>query len=71
MLHLNNPESLNSLTTNMAAEFTKELQQLRADSTMRALIVTGRVGRAGTCRQPKVLWLRMVGCIDAWFPKQQ
>ncbi|KAF6258887.1 ClpP/crotonase-like domain-containing protein [Scenedesmus sp. NREL 46B-D3] len=45
VLHLNNPESLNSLTTNMAAEFTKELQQLRADSTMRALIVTGR-GRA-------------------------
>jgi enoyl-CoA hydratase/carnithine racemase len=44
VLHLNNPDSLNSLTNDMAAEFTAELQQLKADSAMRALIVTGQVG---------------------------
>uniref|UniRef100_A0A383WDH6 Uncharacterized protein n=1 Tax=Tetradesmus obliquus TaxID=3088 RepID=A0A383WDH6_TETOB len=45
VLHLNNPDSLNSLTNDMAAEFTSELELLRADSAMRALIVTGQ-GRA-------------------------
>lgn len=46
VLHLNNPDSLNSLTNDMAAEFTSELELLRADSAMRALIVTGQVRRA-------------------------
>jgi enoyl-CoA hydratase/carnithine racemase len=49
VLHLNNPDSLNSLTNDMAAEFTAELEQLRADSAMRALIVTGQVGRTRSC----------------------
>jgi 2-(1,2-epoxy-1,2-dihydrophenyl)acetyl-CoA isomerase len=45
VLHLNKPDTLNSLTTDMASEFTLELQQLQADHGMRALIVTGE-GRA-------------------------
>eukprot|EP00775_Hariotina_reticulata_P001909 gene1909-2242_t len=45
VLHLNKPDTLNSLTTDMASEFTLELQQLQADKSMRALIVTGE-GRA-------------------------
>eukprot|EP00877_Chromochloris_zofingiensis_P014302 jgi/Chrzof1/9125/Cz03g36260.t1_ECH3[v5.2] len=45
VLHLNKPESLNSLTSDMAEEFTKALNQLRADTALRALVVTGE-GRA-------------------------
>jgi hypothetical protein len=58
VLHLNNPDSLNSLTNDMAAEFTAELQQLKADSAMRALIVTGQVG----CDQAYPMGLRCCSC---------
>jgi hypothetical protein len=54
VLHLNNPDSLNSLTNDMSAEFTAELEQLRKDAAMRALIVTGqvRLWRPASCKLP-------------------
>jgi hypothetical protein len=78
VLHLNNPNSLNSLTNDMAAEFTAELQQLKADSAMRALIVTGQVGccnasAASTCCCSLRYWeecmlLASAAVMPAWPP---
>jgi hypothetical protein len=41
IMHLNKPDTLNSLTEVMAGDFAAALQQLQADSAARALIITG------------------------------
>jgi hypothetical protein len=43
-MHLNKPDTLNSLTVTMAREFEAALQQLQADTAARALIITGEIG---------------------------
>jgi hypothetical protein len=43
-MHLNKPDTLNSLTVTMAGEFEAALQQLQADTAARALIITGGIG---------------------------
>ena len=45
IMHLNKPDTLNSLTTDMGAEFSAELAKLEADHGKRVLIITGS-GRA-------------------------
>lgn len=42
-MHLNKPDTLNSLTVVMAGEFEAALQQLQADKAARALVITGRL----------------------------
>lgn len=42
VMHLNKPDTLNSLTVTMAGAFEEALQQLSADTAARALIITGR-----------------------------
>jgi enoyl-CoA hydratase/carnithine racemase len=41
VMHLNQPDTLNSLTTDMGAEFSAELSKLEADHGKRVLIITG------------------------------
>jgi enoyl-CoA hydratase/carnithine racemase len=57
-MHLNKPDTLNSLTTVMARDFEAALQQLQADAAARVLIITGIRSsfKALSCRvqqQPK------------------
>lgn len=40
-MHLNKPDTLNSLTVVMAGQFETALQQLQADKAARALVITG------------------------------
>lgn len=40
-MHLNKPDTLNSLTTVMAGDFEAALQQLQEDTAARVLIITG------------------------------
>lgn len=42
-MHLNKPDTLNSLTVDMAGDFSAALQQLQHDSNARALIITGEL----------------------------
>lgn len=50
IMHLNKPDTLNSLTVTMASEFSAALQQLQHDAAARALVLTGMTALGMSCR---------------------
>lgn len=62
VMHLNKPDTLNSLTVTMAGDFEAALQQLGEDTAARALIITGRAISCQTQKRAQVFNLASPRC---------